>query len=541
MKNIKKIAYAFAVAVVTSASTVSCTQDFDEINTNPNNPETALTYGVWNASNKIVTDATRNSFESGRVTLPWVQYSAQTAYTDEDRYAYRLTSGDALWTNLYTAASNYKTIIDMNTDPATSVQASTYGSNKNQIAASRVMLSYVFLNLADTFGDIPYYSYGNKDADFQALNAKMYFKPKFASQVKVYADIMKELKEASEMIETNSAVFTKGDLLFKGNAIKLQKFANSLRLRVATRVKGVVPGAEAHITDAIAKGVMTSNDDNVGVTYEPNQTNPSPMYNDFLTRSDFSVSKTFIDLLKGTNGNFGLDPRLFKYASKNKLSALEIAADPNKTLKSRILDGSLSESSDLSLYTGQPYGLDQSMSTAQSGQANFFSKYVYKPDYTEILMEYSEVEFLLSEANGWSQVNYEKGVAASMQKWGVSNDAIVNFVATLPPATKANVLTQKYVALYMQPYEAWAEYRRTGYPDTSILLLPGETYALNVPDPTTGATTYVFEPLIAGLTDLPTRLYYPTVIQTLNAENYAAASTAIGGDKMTTKLIWDKN
>ena len=541
MKNIKKIAYAFAVAVVTSASTVSCTQDFDEINTNPNNPETALTYGVWNASNKIVTDATRNSFESGRVTLPWVQYSAQTAYTDEDRYAYRLTSGDALWTNLYTAASNYKTIIDINTDPATSVQASTYGSNKNQIAASRVMLSYVFLNLADTFGDIPYYSYGNKDADFQALNAKMYFKPKFASQVKVYADIMKELKEASEMIETNSAVFTKGDLLFKGNAIKLQKFANSLRLRVATRVKGVVPGAEAHITDAIAKGVMTSNDDNVGVTYEPNQTNPSPMYNDFLTRSDFSVSKTFIDLLKGTNGNFGLDPRLFKYASKNKLSALEIAADPNKTLKSRILDGSLSESSDLSLYTGQPYGLDQSMSTAQSGQANFFSKYVYKPDYTEILMEYSEVEFLLSEANGWSQVNYEKGVAASMQKWGVSNDAIVNFVATLPPATKANVLTQKYVALYMQPYEAWAEYRRTGYPDTSILLLPGETYALNVPDPTTGATTYVFEPLIAGLTDLPTRLYYPTVIQTLNAENYAAASTAIGGDKMTTKLIWDKN
>lgn len=541
MKNIKKIAYAFAVAVVTSTVSVSCTQDFDEINTNPNNPETALSYGVWNASNKLVTDATRNSFESGRVTLPWVQYSAQTAYTDEDRYAYRLTSGDALWTNLYTAASNYKNIIDMNTDPATAVQASAYGSNKNQIAASRVMLSYVFLNLSDIFGDIPYYSYGNKDADFQALDAKMYIKPKFASQVKVYADIMKELKEAAEMVETDRSVFTEGDILFDGNAMKLKKFANSLRLRVATRVKGVVPGAEAHITDAIAKGVMTSNDDNVGVTYEANRTNPSPMYNDFLTRSDFSVSKTFIDLLKGTNGNFGLDPRLFKYAAKNKLSAEEIAADDTKTLKARILDGSLTESTDLSLYVGQPYGLDQSMSTAQAGQANFFSKHVYKPDYTEILMEYSEVEFLLSEANGWSQVNYIKGVTASMQKWGVSSTAIAAFVAALPPATKANVLTQKYVALYMQPYEAWAEYRRTGYPDTSILLLPGETYALNVPDPKTGATTYVFEPLIAGLTDLPTRLFYPTVIQTLNAENYATAAAAIGGDTMKTKLIWDKN
>lgn len=529
MKNIKNIAYAFAVAVVTSAATVSCTQDFDEINENPNNPETALSYGVWNASNKLVTDATRNSFESGRVTLPWVQYSAQTAYTDEDRYAYRLTSGDALWTNLYTAASNYKKIIDMNTDPATAVQASAYGSNKNQIAASRVMLSYVFLNLSDIFGDIPYYSYGTKDADFQALDAQQYIKPKFASQAKVYADIMKELKEASEMIETNSAVFNQGDALFQGDAMKLKKFANSLRLRVGTRVKGVVPGAEAHITDAIAKGVMTSNNDNVGVKYEANLTNPSPMYNDFLTRSDFSVSKTFIDLLKGNNGSFGLDPRLFKYAA------------PMGTLKSTILNGSYTESTNPADYVGQPYGLDQSMSTAQSGQANFFSKYVYKPDYTEILMEYSEVEFLLSEANGWSQVNYVNGVTASMQKWGVSSTAIAAFVATLPPATKANVLTQKYVALYMQPYEAWAEYRRTGYPDTSVLLLPGESYALNVPDPKTGATTYVFEPLIAGLTDLPTRLFYPTVIQTLNSENYAAASAAIGGDTMKTKLIWDKN
>ena len=576
MKNIKKIAYAFAVAVVTSASTVSCTQDFDEINTNPNNPETALTYGVWNASNKIVTDATRNSFESGRVTLPWVQYSAQTAYTDEDRYAYRLTSGDALWTNLYTAASNYKTIIDMNTDPATSVQASTYGSNKNQIAASRVMLSYVFLNLADTFGDIPYYSYGNNDADFQALNANQYLKPKFASQAKVYADIMKELKEAAAMVEVDQPVFIQGDILFGGDGEKLKKFANSLRLRVATRVKGVVPGAEAHLAEAIASGVMTSNADNVGVTYENNLVNPSPMYNDFRTRSDFSVSKTFIDLLKGNNGNFGFDARLIKFAS------------PIGTLKADILDGSYTEFPSLNNvfeefetqfeelgvtksmplatiyakisgspdeaaivaaidaaidadYVGQPYGLDQSMSTAQAGQSNFFSKHVYKRNYTEILMEYSEVEFLLSEANGWSQSNYEKGVRASMEKWGVNSADIDAFVATLPPANMKNVLTQKYVALYMQPYEAWAEYRRTGYPDTSILLLPGETYALNVPDPKTGATTYVFEPLIAGLTDLPNRLYYPTVIQTLNPENYAAASTAIGGDKMTTKLIWDKN
>ncbi len=527
MKNIKRIAYAIAAVLVTSTATVSCTQDFEEINTNPNSPETSLSYGIWNAANKIVTDATRNSFESARVTLPWMQYSAQTAYTEEDRYQYRLTSGDALWTQLYTAASNYKQIIKMNTDPETAGPTSAYGSNANQIAASRVMLAYVFLNLADTFGDVPYYSYGTSDPDFQALNANEFLRPKFAPQAKIYTDIMKELKEAAEMVETNEDVFTQGDLLFDGDPVKLRKFANSLRLRVATRVKGVVPGAEAHITDAIAKGVMTSNADNVGVTYENNLVNPSPMYNDFLTRSDFSVSKTFIDLLKGNNGVFGLDPRLFRYAA------------PIGTLKSTILDGSYEISYDLDDYVGQPYGLDQSLSTSQSAQSNFFSKFVYQRDYTEILMEYSEVQFLLSENNGWNQTNYVNGVRASMEKWGVPEAQITTFLATLPPANKANVLTQKYVALFMQPYEAWAEYRRTGYPDTSVLLLPGESYALNVP--VNGQTTYVFEPLIADLNDLPTRLYYPTVIQTLNAENYAAASTAIGGDKMNTKLIWDKN
>ena len=527
MKNrILNISKSLTAAVIIGFTAVGCTQDFDEINDNPNLTQTPLSYGIFNAANKIVTDATRNSFESGRVTLPWVQYSAQTNYTEEDRYQYRLTSGDALWRNLYTAAANYKKIIEMNTDPETAGPTSAYGPNANQIAASRVMLSYVFLQLADTFGDVPYWSYGTQDPDFQALSIDENVKPKFAPQAKIYADILKELEEAAAQVETGEVVFTGGDVLF-GDGEKLRRFANSLRLRVATRVKGVVPGAEAHITDAIADGVMRSNADNVGVTYENNLVNPSPMYNDFRTRSDFSVSKTFINLLKGETGNFDLDPRLFRYAA------------PIGTLKATILDGTYEISEDPADYVGQPYGLDQSLSTSQSGQANFFSKEVYKRDYTEILMEFSEVQFLISEAKGWSQAEYVAGVKASMEKWNVPAEDITAYLLTLPLATKENVLTQKYIALFMQPYEAWAEYRRTGYPNTSILLLPGETGQLNVP--VSGSSTYVFTSLIDGLTDLPTRLYYPTIIQTLNVDNYNAAATAIGGDKMNTKLIWDKN
>lgn len=63
-------------------------------------------------------------------------------------------------------------------------------------------------------------------------------------------------------------------------------------------------------------------------------------------------------------------------------------------------------------------------------------------------------------------------------KNGILIQLINAFVAALPPANKQNVLTQKYVSLFMQPFEAWAEYRRTGYPNT--LLLPGQSAALNV-------------------------------------------------------------
>lgn len=518
----KKIFFILSAATML-LSVTNCSDKFDEIDVNPNQTSSPLTYGIFNGAAKEYMTEMRGSFSSGRVALPWVQYSAQNAYTEEDRYQYRLTSGVSIWSVTYRVAQDYKQVIDLNTDPATKEQMSAYGPNNNQIAAARTMLAYVFLNLADSFGDIPYWSYGNKDADFQALNVNGQLQPKFASQEKVYADILKELKEASEMVEPG-IVFTSGDRLF-GSGAKLKKFANSLRLRVATRVKGVVPGAEAHIADAIASGVMTSNADTVGLAYEANLTNPSPMYNDFRTRSDFSVSKTFVDLLKGNKGNFGLDPRLFKYAA------------PKGTVKSTILNGSYTESTNPADFNGMPYGISSSAAPSQTETANFFSKNVYRTDYTEIFMEYAEVQFLLSEANGWSQAEYINGVRSSLTRWGVPAAAADAYVAGLPAASQENVLTQKYVALYMQPYEAWAEYRRTGFPKT--LLLPGQTGTYNVPYE--GESTYTFNTLIAGLTDLPTRLFYPTSVQSLNRTNYEAASANIGGDQMNTKLIWDKN
>ena len=532
MKNIiSKIAIFSSVSAL---ALVSCRQDFEEINTNPNNPVVAPTSAIANSAAKEFIDATRGAFSSGRMYLPWAQYSAQVNYTDEDRYKFRENVNQALYRDHYLVARDYKLILDLNSSPETAANASAYGSNVNQIAMSRIMLSYIFSELVDTYGDVPYYSYGNKDADFQALDVLENPNPKFASQKKIYADILNELKAASVMMDTSKPVFSgpaaAGDQIFKGSSVKWKKFANSLRLRIANRVKNVIPEANAHITDAIASGVMTSNEDNAELKYQTNPSFAAPLYIAFVVnaREDFHVADTFVKALKGEKGSFGVDPRLQKMVA------------PKGTSLSSAGTNSYTPSADLTKYVGMPYGVINAEAPKQfeNGKTSIFGFPVLAADAALTFMEYSEVEFILSEVNGWDQTHYIKGIEASMAKWKVDTASIAAFVATVPAASAQSVGTQKWVALYNQPLEAWSEYRRTGYPN--FLLKPGQTNNYLVADDD-GNMTYTFVSSVSGLTDVPYRVTYPINLATLNPENYAAAQTAVGGDKMNTKLIWDTN
>ncbi len=161
----KKILYIMSAATMLF-SINSCSDRFEDIDVNPNQTQNPLSYGLFNSANKEYMDEMRGSFSSGRVTLPWVQYAAAADYTEDNRYQYRVTYNATIWGLHYRVAQDYKQIIDLNTNPATANAMSAYGPNVNQLAAARTMLAYVFLNLADTFGDVPYYSYGNPDPDF---------------------------------------------------------------------------------------------------------------------------------------------------------------------------------------------------------------------------------------------------------------------------------------------------------------------------------------------------------------------------------------
>lgn len=525
----KKITIYIASLIFLSA-TVSCDNDFENINTNPNNPEKVPGYTTFRYGSRYFIDNTRDEWGSGRMVLPWIQYWCQVNYTEEDRYQYRDGANQNLWKDYYRAAENLKTSIELvEADPISNVQ---FGAINNQIAVARIMLSYLFMQLTDTYGNVPYWSYGGQsNPDFQALQVEKYKTPKFASQITIYKDILKELKEASSQLDPSEKVTT-GDHMYEGNAVKWKKFANSLRLRLANRLKSVLPEALAEANDAISMGVFTSNDDNAVFAYGNTTSDANPMWMAYFVknRTDFAVTNTFIELLKGKTGNFSADPRLYKFSSPKKASIDDVK---NNTYIS---------STNLDDYEGMPYGVKSEMASEvfTSSTISFPSYDVLHINRGEVLMEYAEVEFILSELNNWDQTHYESGVKASLDKWNVSAAEQTAFLSILPPANEENVLTQKYIALYMQPHEAWAEYRRTGYPKT--LLLPNQSHTLPAYNKTPEGTTYTFMPLINNMIDLPTRIPYPSHLSTQNSKNYNEAVKGLGGpDDMKTKLVWDVN
>ncbi|MCG8410922.1 MAG: SusD/RagB family nutrient-binding outer membrane lipoprotein [Bacteroidales bacterium] len=500
--------------------------DVDYID-NPNNPTIPPTSALFNKAVEELVTHTRDTWFSGRFVLATMQYWQQSEYGEEDRYSYRESMRER-WESFYYSLENLRLVIEFNENEKTKTLMADYGPNQGQIACTRIIMAWMFNLMTDTWGDIPYWSYGGKtNKAFQALKQTSELeisKPAYATQAAIYADIMKELDEAAAQIRSAEKGFSQGDIIYNGNADSWAKFANSLRLRIAVKM-----GNTEQIADAIADGVFTSNDDNAAFTYATTAKNASPMYRAWNVgkRSDFAVSNTLITLLKGaniieTNGGSNLttnpflgltDPRLAEYA------------DPNSNGE----------------YVGMPIAESSAIAaTIKWESLPDGNKIINKPDYAPVLMEYAEVCFLQSEINSWDQAWYIKGIQASMDRWGVSSADATTYTAAVPAANQENVITQKYIALYMDGHTAWTEYRRTGYPN--ILIKPGDHYT--VYEPTAGTYhEYTFNTIPSEITnDLPTRMEYPDFESTLNKDNFLAAVKRLSnGNTLISKLIWDKN
>jgi hypothetical protein len=398
------------------------------------------------------------------------------------------------------------------------------GRNNNLRQAARILRVFNFHRLTDYYGDIPY-----SDA-LSGIN-KVFF-PTYDTQEEIYTDMLKELEEASAallpLVATNreDVAFAAADLIYDGDIDKWKRFGYSLMLRLGMRVSNVAPAmANDYVGKAIAGGVFTSNADNAWI---PMSEGPSEWTNQNGISRAFAagdggqpttLSASLIDELMGSAGAADDDPRL--------------------TIISQGIQGNPANQ------RGLPNGLDQGMVDELMGEDNVIvserfsqiNQKLLQDDDPYLLMHYAEAEFLQAEAAergigdvpaASAQAHYEAGVKAAMQMYTpfdatlvVSDAAVTNYLAARPyPAAgtldqKLEAIgTQLWISKFFNWWEAWSDWRRTGFP----ALIP-----TNYPGNVTNGT-------------IPRKLRIPSH-EVASNPNYASGATM--PDEPTTRVWWD--
>jgi hypothetical protein len=485
----------------------SCTSDFDEINTNPNDPTTIspqflLPYAIETSVDRYWGHRTRFERLNLDGAMLWMQYLARNIYSNEgDNYSISPALHANNWKGFYNdGLVNFQRIITL-----AGAEGNTPNANYEGVAL--VMRSWVFSILADSYGAIPY-SQALKGTAREAIAS-----PEYDSQEQVYAGLLNDLKLANEKLIVGGPAIA-GDILYSGDMLKWKKFANSLRLRLANRQAAKKPAESKAImaeilADPATYPVFTGNDDNAIVRH----TAVLPSNNEWHQvmvqdgRTDWNISQTLADKLNSLN-----DKRI------------EVYAQPNS-----------------GKYSGIPNGLPDAIATTYLSTASKLGTRFMMPNTPSVIMTYSELQFILAEAAidgdipADAQVYFEKGIRASFDVYTAANTpfqsstlGIVplvlpdgymdNYLATVGAVTREKIMEQKWIALFGQGVEAWTEYRRTGLP------------AFPARDPRA-----VFDN--NGV--LPTRLRYPSSEESLNGANMRTGISLNGGDNdMETRLWW---
>ncbi|QKX06667.1 SusD/RagB family nutrient-binding outer membrane lipoprotein [Aquimarina sp. TRL1] len=509
----KKSIYIF-IAILTCWG---CDKGFEELNVDPTKPDQI---SVVNKLTSVQLFTSGERYENWRANLIYcstmMQHFATTAgYWSGDKYTWNRGYASSLIDRYYGNA--VKTLEDM------MVQLDTEEKPAEMKAITRIMRVFVYHRLTDLYGDIPYSEAGKAVIDGV-------LKPKYDRQADIYADLLKELEESVADLGSGTSEFGDADLMYKGDLATWKRFGNSLMLRLGFRMIKVDPsGAQQWVTKAIQGGVMESNADiaYIAHTTGPEGINKNGLGEVFTADGNMRMSKTFVDFLTG-------DPRLKILGALPEKTGQKDGEgnDILRTYEERI---------DAATQKGLPNGLDAGLLEDATGETDTFA--YTEPNRTIITGEdapmffqtYAEVKFLLAEAavrwglaGGDAKVHYEEGVAAAMKMLSlygenaVINDTAIEGYITANPFDASNALeqinTQYWAATFLNEYEAFANWRRTGFP----VLTP-----VNYPGNETNGT-------------IPRRLTYSTSEQSNNEENYNAAIQAQGPDILTTRVWWDK-
>lgn len=406
-----------------------------------------------------------------------------------------------------------------------------YRSNLYNMA--RILKAYSYQLLVDRYGDVPYSEAG------LAYISQVNF-PEYEDQRTIYADIARELEEAVNALDATKDMVSQ-EMYFGGDIPKWKKFGNSLLLRVGMRYTKL-DEAEARrlveiATDPERGGVMSSNSDNVILRCNTTQTNPSNGFITGSTRYVWHVGETLIDFMQTNN-----DPRLQYTAA--------LYPNPSSGFNPGIPD------TDPANQIGCPYGytdvdvVDAPGYPGKIGNAFKYSQFnrstLGRTDAWLYYVTYAQTQLLLAEARYRGYVTtgevkdyYEAGIKGHMTQvdmWGSSGsespitteeqDAYLLEPGVAFDQTQAlkQINEQYWVACLMIWPEAWANFRRSGYPLLDPINFPGEDPSVAI---STGGDGFIH------------RLQYPLKEWSVNTENVQAAKDRMGGDNMGIRIFWD--
>ncbi len=497
----KKLLIILSVFLVLSA----CSK-LEDLNTNIKDFAEVSGESLYNGATLQFINQLSTENVNTNVTLLWMQHLASTTYPDESRYD-MTTRGIPVTTSntMYRLVlMNYKEAAKVLQTQSLVGTDITQAQRDNQLAIVEIMTVFAWSYVFENFGDMPY----SQALDFNTPS------PAYDDALTVYRDLISRLDAAMEKLDLSERGMPAGyDNIFGGTVlgtVMWYKFANTLKLRMGLMLYDVDANYSKSVVEAAAPNVFAEGDV-MTMHYLSASPNQNQQYVDFVStgRDDYVITSNLIDAMQPT-------------APAPEHSILNVTVtDPRLEFYAIPVVGS-----DPPVYVG-----------GAQGQANGFTSFSHvnpvhlTADRPWVIMDYTEAEFLLAEAvergfsvGGTAVEHYNNAVRSSILFWGGTSAQADEYLAqpSVAYATaftdwKQKVGTQAWLAYWLRGNALWNSYRRLDYPR----LFAPPNYK-------------------QGINKVPVRLFYPVAEQTLNPDNYEAASLKIGGDSPLTKLFFDK-
>ena len=490
-----KVKIMWFILIILITSITACDEEFERINTNPNAvTEIDNEYLFANAALQTLRGRNNTYLQFPFASQYSHIYSGQNNKMFIDRYYDNFTSAE--YKDVF--ESFYHGPIRLIQEVIEVTKLGGESENDVRCAMAKVISIMNFAQLADAFGSIPYSSGG--------LGQEGYLYPEYDSVEFIYKDMLEELKSIGSLLSTADAKdgYPDADPMFNNDLDKWTRFANSLRLRLAMRIRFIEPDfAKGIITECMSLPLIEDNDQNA--KNENQDTDIGEFQNPAFGQYGYwkwKMGELFVETLKSND-----DPRLQVFVKPNSLG--EYVGIPNGISDMELSNWSLENVSNPS---------DNLVGKAAT---------IYYMSAAEIWLLKAEAA-LFGIVDGDANQLYQTAIRKSLQQWNIPENEIDSYILNNTNAQLDGSLerkfeqisTQLWIAVLPNTMEGWSNIRRTGYPKIEKRWAP--KYDLGV---TNG--------------ELPTRCRYPSSEKNINNNNYQKAIAEQGPDVITTPLWWD--